>query len=151
MTFITQLLKIAGLLFILSLERVIGLPFVFVLLGLIWVDHAGDRAYGQVAVLLIVSYLLAVVYHVSWTVSFLVWLVSSWGMRFGSKPVQQKKRRFLIMVIIQSIFWLWWARLNADYLLLVQFVVSYFLVIIWMKVLRLDQLVSKSQQKMRIS
>lgn len=147
---IAQLLKIAGLLLILSLERVIGLPFIFVLLGLIWVDHTNDQAYGQAAVLLGVSYLLAVVYHVSWIVSFFVWLISSWGIRFGSKPIKQKKRRFLIVVIIQSIFWLWWARISTDYLLLVQFVVSYILVIIWMKVLRLDQLVSRSQQKIKV-
>lgn len=132
------LLKIIGLTLLVSFERVVGLPLIFTLLGLIWLDRVKDSRYFYPALLVLLSYILAVAYNTLWSVSFLAWAVTAGLVSLDIKQVKSKNKRFFIMVILQNIFWLWWLSLPITYLTVIQFVISYVLVVMWMKMLRFN-------------
>ncbi len=129
--------KLIGLGLLICLERVIGLPLLFVLLGLIWLDQTRDSLSGYVILLLILSYLTAVVFNVMLPISFVVWWLTDSLVIVTAGKLKAKNRRFFIMTIAQNLFWMWWAQLPVGYLTIIQFVLSYLLVIMWMRILKI--------------
>ena len=128
------LAKLFSLVFLLSFERVVGLPFLFSLLGLIWIDQNKDVPFIKPILLLILSFFVAVMYQSAWLSTIIVWFLSYGLIVLGAKTIKVKKRRFLIVVIIQNLLWLWLLRMSANLTLLVQLVVSYVFVIIWLRI-----------------
>lgn len=133
---ITIILKLTALVLCISMERIIGLPLIFTLAGLIWLDQAQEQVYFYPLLLLVLSYITAIIYNVIWPVSFLVWVMTGLLTTFSSTKIKTKNRRFFIMTIVQNLFWLWWVQLPVSYLTVVQFVVSYLLAIMWMRILK---------------
>ncbi len=133
-TIILFLIKLFGLIYILSFERVIGLPFIFSLLGLIWLDQTKKIFYIKPILLLILSFLLAVMYQSAWIVTIIIWFLCTVLINLGSRFIRVKKRRFVIVVIIQNLLWLWLLGIPASLVLLFQLVISYVFVIIWLKI-----------------
>lgn len=136
---IISILKALGLVLIISLERVVGLPLLFILLGLIWLDQVRDQLYSYPILLLFLSYILAVTYNVIWPISLLALVVTAFLASLSSGRIKTKNRRFFIMTLGFNLFWLWWTGLQIGYLAIVQLVVSYLIVIMWMRVLRLKK------------
>lgn len=128
------LFKLLVLLFVLSFERVVGLPFIFSLFGLIWLDQSQKFFYIRPVLLLIFSFLMAVMFQTAWLTTMVVWCLSLTFMVLGTKLVRVKKRRFLIVVIIQNLLWLWWLNIPVSLSLLFQLVISYVLVIVWLRI-----------------
>lgn len=133
-TIILFLIKLFGLIYILSFERVIGLPFIFSLLGLIWLDQTKKIFYIKPILLLILSFLIAVMYQSAWMVTIIIWFLCTVLINLGSRFIRVKKRRFVIVVIIQNLLWLWLLGIPASLVLLFQLVISYVFVIIWLKI-----------------
>ncbi len=130
------LLKIIGLVLLISVERVIYLPFLFILFGLVWLDQVEDSFYAYLLLLLFLSFVLAATYNVLWPVSFLVWAVTSLLTSLTTDVIKSKNKRFFIMTIAQVIFWLWRTQIVLTYLSLIQFIVSYLVVLLWMRLLQ---------------
>lgn len=128
------LIKLLGLIYILSLERVIGLPFIFSLLGLIWFDQSKKVFYIKPILLILLSFLVAVMYQSAWITTIIIWFLCTTLINLGSKLIRVKKKRFVIVVIIQNLLWLWLLNIPANFALLFQLVISYVLVIIWLKI-----------------
>lgn len=133
------LVKIFLLIFLISFERVVGLPLIFTLLGLIWLDQIKDSQYFYPLLLLFLGYIMAVVFNASWPVAFLVWMLTAGLVNLNIKQVKSKNKRFFIVVIMQNLFWLWWLKLPVSYLTIIQFVISYLLVVMWTRMLRLKK------------
>ena len=134
---IINIFKALGLVLIISLERVVGLPLLFILLSLIWLDQAKDGPYLYSALLLFLSYVLTVTYNVIWPVSLLAFIITAFLVSFSSQKIKTKNRRFFIMTLGFNLFWLWWTGLLVSYLTVAQFVISYLIVIMWMRLLKL--------------
>jgi len=58
------------------------------------------------------------------------------GMVYGNYFIKGKKRQFLILVIMQNLTWLWLLAIPANLTLIIQLVVSYLLIIIWLKLFK---------------
>jgi hypothetical protein len=140
---LAQLLKVAGLFFLLSLERVIGLPLIFSLLGLIWLDQVENKAYSRPLLILLFSFFIAIFYHTAWLATLIVWSLSTALVVYSGGIFQGKKRRFLITVLLQNLFWLWWLKIPANYILLAQLVVSYILFVVWLRIFKKDKMKNK--------
>lgn len=145
------LIKIIGLTALLSFERVIGLPFIFTLLSFIWIDQVHHDSYSRPLLVLFVSFLMTVFYQAAWLLTILVWIISLLGMVYGNHLLKGKKRQFIILVIMQNLVWLWLLAIPASLTLLVQLIVSYLLIIIWLKLFRKKQINDKFFFKQRIS
>ncbi len=128
------LIKLFVLLFVLSFERVVGLPFLFSLFGLIMLDQTKKSFFIRPVLLLILSFLMAAMFQAAWLTTMVAWCLSLMFMILGTKLVRVKKRRFLIIVIIQNLLWLWWLNIPTNWSLLIQLIVSYVLVIIWFRI-----------------
>lgn len=138
-TVVVLLLKIFALAFLLSFERVVGLPFLFSLLALIWLDSTKGKSYSKSLLIILFSFLMAVFYHGAWLVTLVVWLLSAWGMSTGTGAVKGKKRRFILIVVLQNLIWLWWLNISASPVLIAQLVISYILVVVWLKVFKKEK------------
>ncbi len=136
---ILNLAKILALVFLISFERVVGLPLIFTLLGLIWLDQVNDNDYFFLGLLLLLSYIMTVVFNAHWPVVFLAWTVSAGLVNTNIKQIKSKNKRFFIVVILQNLFWLWWLELPVGYLTVTQFVISYLLVVIWARMFKLKK------------
>jgi hypothetical protein len=134
---IINIFKALGLVLIISLERVVGLPLLFILLSLIWLDQAKNGPYLYSALLLFLSFVLTVTYNVIWPVSLLAFIITTFLVSFSSQKIKTKNRRFFIMTLGFNLFWLWWTGLLVSYLTVAQFVISYLIVIMWMRLLKL--------------
>ncbi len=139
-TILLTLFQLLGLILLMTAERVIGLPFLSLLLGLIWLEHVNRQTYFYPVLLLLLSFLLAVSYDFSWIMSYLLWLGASQAVAAGEKVILDKKRRFLIVVITINLLLLWWLQLATGYLSLIQFIASYLLVTLWLRVFDLNKL-----------
>jgi hypothetical protein len=133
---LVNLLRLLGIFFLLSFERVVGLPLIFSLLGLMWLDHKADQRFAWPLLVTLFSFMITVSYALPWFLTFVLWVLSAALIKLGEVLVKDKKRRFLIVVIIQNLAWLWLSGIIASYVLLVQFVASYLLVMMWLKILR---------------
>jgi hypothetical protein len=136
---ILTLAKIFALIFLISFERVVGLPLIFTLLGLIWLDQVKDNYYFYPGLLLFLSYIMAVAFSAPWSIVFFVWTLTAGLVSLNIKQVKSKNKRFFIVVILQNLFWLWWLELPVNYLTVAQFVISYLLVVMWTRMLRLKK------------
>jgi hypothetical protein len=134
-----QLLKIIALIFLLSFERVIGLPFLFTLLALIWLDSIKEKKLARPLLILLFSFLMAVFYHGAWLATLLVWLVSAWAISIRGTVVRGKKRSFLLVVVLQNLIWLWWLNITANFVLIAQLIISYILVVLWLRVFKKEK------------
>ena len=134
---IINIFKALGLVLLISLERVVGLPLLFILLSLIWLDQAKNGPYLYSALLLFLSFVLTVTYNVIWPVSLLAFIITTFLVSFSSQKIKTKNRRFFIMTLGFNLFWLWWTGLLVSYLTVAQFVISYLIVIMWMRLLKL--------------
>ncbi len=128
--------KIIGLILLLSFERVIGLPYIFTLLSFIWIDQLHRDSYSRPLLVLLVSFLMTVFYQAAWFLTIMVWIISLLGMVYGNYFIKGKKRQFLILVIMQNLTWLWLLAIPANLTLIIQLVVSYLLIIIWLKLFK---------------
>ena len=133
---ILSIIKLLALILLISLERVVGLPLIFTLLALIWLDQKRDNLYFYPILLLLISYIFAVTYNALWSLSLLVWTVTSILANLNIKQIKSKNKRFFITVILHNIFWLWWLSLPVGYSTVVQFILSYALVVMWMRMLK---------------
>lgn len=140
---IKSFLKLAGVVFLLTMERVVGLPFLFVFLSLVWLDKNQDRPLKLTVLLAAQSLLLAAVYHLSWLGSLVGLAVIYWavvageGIKFKGRGLfKDKKRRILGAVLLTNLVLVWVSGLNLTFFSFIQFVLSYLLVMMWLKVLR---------------
>ena len=131
---IFTILIIIGLIILLSFERVVGLPFIFSLLCFIWIDQSHSHSYSRPLLVLLISFLMTVFYQAAWFLTLIVWILSLTGMVFGNRLIKGKKRQFIILVIMQNLIWLWILKIPANIAILLQLIVSYILVIVWLKV-----------------
>ncbi|KUK79847.1 MAG: hypothetical protein XD95_0061 [Microgenomates bacterium 39_7] len=136
---VIQLLKILALIFLLSFERVIGLPFLFTLLSLIWLDSIKIKNHSRPLLILLFSFLMAVFYHGAWLITLFVWLLSAWGISVGGGTIKGKKRRFILIVVLQNLVWLWWLDVPANFVLIAQLIISYILVVMWLRVFKKER------------
>jgi len=133
---ISIFLKLLGLAVLLSFERVVGLPLIFSLLGLILIDQSHFSSYSRPLWILIISFLMAIFYQAAWLITLIVWILCLIGMIYGDSIIKEKKRRFLVLIIVQNLIWLWLLKIPASVTLLIQFVISYVLVVIWLKLFK---------------
>ena len=134
---IINILKALGLILIISLERVVGLPLLFILFSLIWLDQIKDELYLYPILLIFLSYVLTITYNVIWPISLLGLIITTFLVSFSSAKIKTKNKRFFIMTLLFNLFWLWWTGLSVSYLTVIQFVISYLIVIMWMRLLKL--------------
>lgn len=135
-----QLIKIIGLFFLLSLERVIGLPLIFSLLGLIWLDQVEGNVYSRPLLILLFSFLMAIFYHAAWLITLIAWFISAALVIYSGSILQGKKQRFLIAVLLQNVFWLWWLGVPASYIILAQLIVSYIMFVVWLRIFKTNKM-----------
>ncbi len=138
-TYFLVVAKILGLLLALTLERVIGLPLLFSLFGLVWLDKNKDTVYQYPVQLFILSFMMSMVYDVLWPASFIWWLGASLLVDVGSDFIKDKKRRFLIIMLLMNLLVVWWVRLRVGYIMLAQLLISYVLIVLWMRVFKFKQ------------
>jgi hypothetical protein len=134
--YLLALIRILGLLLVLTLERVIGLPLLFGLFGLVWLDKNKDSVYQYPVQLLILSFMMSVVYDVMWPASFIWWLGSRLLVDASSDLIKNKKRRFLIVMLLMNLLVMWWVQLKVGYIMLAQLLISYVLIVLWMRVFK---------------
>lgn len=138
-TAIITILQALGLAALLSVERVIGLPWVFVLLSLIWLNKNWSQKVLIIVLSLYSSLLLAIAYDFSWFASFFLLFIVLILIQFGSQIIQSQRRRFVIGLIMINLALVWITGVKLTVLSLVQLIVSYLLIVLWMKVLKIDQ------------
>lgn len=134
--FFTSLLKLAVLLYLLTLEQVLGLPFLFILLTLIWLDHNHNQPYRLLTLLLITSFGLAVVFDFAWLISWLLLIAGHFLVQLGQDLVQSRQRRLLLAALISSLAVLWLTQTQLRYISLAQLIVSYLLLILWLRLFK---------------
>ncbi|HQM15596.1 MAG TPA: hypothetical protein PLM16_00075 [Candidatus Woesebacteria bacterium] len=120
-----------GLLLTVGFERVIGLPLLFSLFGLLCLNQAKMNSYQRPLIILFVSFLLAVVYQVGWLYTIIVWFFSELALNYQQRFSQSVKRWLLLIMMTQNGVWWWLFKLEWSYWLLAQLVVSYLIIIIW--------------------
>ncbi len=131
-----SLFRLIGFILVLTLERVIGLPLLAVLLALVWLDHNKELSYKYSLLILLLSLFFAAVYNLIWPLAF-VWLLAiSLLIGWAEKVVADKKRRFLIAVLLGNLFLIWRLEFSLSYLTLAQLIISYILSLIWMRVFK---------------
>lgn len=131
-----SLFRLTGLVLVLTLERVIGLPLLSTLLALVWLDHNKELVYKYPFLVILLSLFFSAVYDLIWPLSFLWLLGLSQLIGWGEGFVSDKKRRFLIAVLLGNLLLIWRLQFSLSYLTLVQLVVSYMISLIWMRVLK---------------
>ncbi|MBD3250442.1 MAG: hypothetical protein GF381_02655 [Candidatus Pacebacteria bacterium] len=136
---ITSVLQFIGLVLLLGVERVIGLPWIFSLFSLIWLNRFWTKPLGLVGLTAAISLLLAAAYDLSWFISFGLMFGSLAWLQHGQLIVKSQRKRFVISLIALNLVIVWISQLRLSYLSLVQLIISYLLVVAWMKVLKLDQ------------
>jgi hypothetical protein len=141
-SFLSLILKMAGLVYLISIERVIGLPWIYLLLSLVWIAQIQSRR-GRLKLVLIslfFSLLLSTTYDLAWSLSLTFYTFGLFYLKFGQKLVKSQRRRFIIAVIAINLIITWVSSIRLSHLSLIQFVASYLLVILWMRVLKVEKI-----------
>jgi len=133
------LIKLLSLIILICFERVIGLPWLFILFCLIWLDENHEQLYQWPMLLVVLSLVLASAYHLSWPLAYFLLLAANTLLWLVGYQIKNKKRRFLAAVIMTNLFLLWWLKLKVGYLASAQFIVSYVLVVLWMRLFSLEK------------
>ena len=130
---LTSAAKLAGLLYLLTWERVVGLPLLFVLLGLIWLDKNQENDLKHLVLTAFLSLLLAAVYQLGWIASLLLFIGSELLAIHSEQLIQAKNKRLLLASALFN-FVLWAAAgIEFTHLILAQLVLSYVLVLLWLR------------------
>ena len=143
---LSSIIKLVSLIYLVSLERVIGLPWIYLLLSLIWIDQIQTQRnkFKLILISLFFSLLLSATYDLAWSLSLGLYTFSLLYLKFGQKFVKNQRRRFIMAVIVINLIITWVSSIKLSYLSLIQFIFSYLLVILWMRVFKIEQ-VKKSQ------
>ncbi|MEA2056278.1 MAG: hypothetical protein U9O78_00975 [Patescibacteria group bacterium] len=134
MKVITTVLKYLALIYILSLERVIGLPFLFILITLIWLEKVKNQGGRLLAILLSLSLMLSLFFNFFWSLAWLLLLLGYVFVRWGDKLVKSKRRRFLLAVLLINIVLIWAIQIRLTVFTLFQLVGSYLLILVWLRI-----------------
>ncbi len=125
------------LMFLLTWERVLGLPLLFVLLSLLWLDKNFKSEVKFFLILIALSFLLAVVYQFSWIVSIILFSFGSFFLRMKLDIFSEKKTRVLISTLLINLIMVFSSGLEINFYSLIQLIISYFFVLIWLRLFRL--------------
>lgn len=141
-SFLSLIVRLIGLVYLISIERVIGLPWIYLLLSLVWIVqvHSQRGRLKLTLASLFFSLILSTFYDLSWSLSLAFYIFSLFYLKLGQKLVKSQRRRFIIAVIAINLIITWVSSIKLNHLSLIQFVISYLLVILWMRVLRVEQM-----------
>ncbi len=150
MKIIKAFLKYLALVYVLSLERVIGLPFLFVILSLIWFEKDKGQYFKLIGLILSQSLLLSLFFNFAWFLAWLLFLGGYIFVRFGDELVHSKRRRFLLSVLMVNLISIWTTELSLSYVTLIQLVVSYLIVLLWLRIFDPEQWQKKTSLSFKL-
>ncbi len=126
------LVQFLALIFLMSLEKVIGLPWFSVLIGLIWLDSFEKKS--QVALLTLLGLFLASIFNLSLGLSLVLFTIGIVFVKLGQAFIADKRRRFLLASLVINLLLLWIMGFSLTGLSLTQLVLSYFLIVFGLRI-----------------
>jgi len=137
--FLQSILKLSLIIILLTWERVLGLPLLFVSLSLLWLDKNFKFELKYFALLILLSLFWAVVYQFSWLLALLLLSVGSLFLRSKLNFFPEKKRRVLVLTLILNLILIWVTGLELNAYSLIQLTVSYLLVLLWLRLIQIKR------------
>ena len=110
-----------SLIWIATVEVVIGLPVVYLTVSLLVVFFLEQ---GRLIWVVIAGLVLAVVYGISWTLSVATLLIGYWAIMYGKRVIRRPALRLLLVVLLLSVGVRFLAEITVTSGVLVGFVAS---------------------------
>lgn len=120
--FIELLIKILLIFLIISFERVVGLPILFltVVVSLMLIA----RSFSKYIVFILAAFMLAIFYQVSFISSFILIAFFYFGFVFGQKVLESNLHRFLGLLAISSIVIYYASNIRFNFWIVIQVLVG---------------------------
>jgi len=97
-------IKILLLIVLLNFENVIGMPFMYVMLSLLWIESIESE--WRIALVTVLSIFLAIIYSMSFTLSLIFLALAGILYVFGEKIIVNKHFRLVISSVLVMILML---------------------------------------------